>query len=56
MAFESKLTVTTSALPSADEANRRNVEISDLLHSLFNDAIGDLVIGAEIIEYDENEG
>jgi hypothetical protein len=55
MAFEAKLTVMTSGLSSADEANRRNEEIAELLHSLFNDATGDLVVGAEIIEYDPDK-
>lgn len=53
MAFESKLTVMTSALPTGEAANRRNEEISNLLLSLYGESDGDLVIGAEVIEYDE---
>jgi hypothetical protein len=53
--FESKLTVTVSGLESDFRANRLNNEIMNLLLSLYGEGPGDIVIGAEINEYDPDE-
>lgn len=56
MAFEAKLTVTLSTLPTADEANKLNERMSSLLYFFHGEGPGDLVVGAEVIEYEDEDG